>query len=487
MGVHASRVGAALVAVVALALSTPARAQTCAPPEFIIRDLQAMLPNAFDAESSRAFGINERGVVAGSYRKVCPFPPCPNPFVVLYDTDADGVETPPNSDPKREPDFELGAARRINDADQVVGYTLTGLFDHIKQATYWDRPGGAIELLHAGESAALDINEANQVAGKLRFYHAVFWENDAMIEVPGDVEPTGCPGVTTDWDEPFSALGINDAGLVVGGGDVTGQCHNSCNPQGGDFPAYKWSANDGEFTGLCDSCLGECRGDEGCGYSGFQACSVSTAYGVNDEGTIVGEAIERIDAGTLGEQIAFWLPPNAHGNAMHYIGRLPGDTRSRALAVNGQRQVVGVSSASGLSWGGSSDPLSDFEHYGDFLRRPFLFEARCGALYDLESLIVGGDMAGAWTLLEASDVNDRGENVGWGKVDGFDRAYLLTPVAGPSCPEDMNGDGMVGIFELLALFAAWGTDPGGPPDFDGDGNVGITDLLALFAAWGPCP
>ncbi len=27
----------------------------------------------------------------------------------------------------------------------------------------------------------------------------------------------------------------------------------------------------------------------------------------------------------------------------------------------------------------------------------------------------------------------------------------------------------------------------GPPDFDGDGNVGITDLLKLLAAWGPCP
>ncbi len=39
----------------------------------------------------------------------------------------------------------------------------------------------------------------------------------------------------------------------------------------------------------------------------------------------------------------------------------------------------------------------------------------------------------------------------------------------------------------LALWAAWGTDPGGPPDFDGDGSVGILDLLALLAHWGLCP
>ncbi len=57
----------------------------------------------------------------------------------------------------------------------------------------------------------------------------------------------------------------------------------------------------------------------------------------------------------------------------------------------------------------------------------------------------------------------------------------------PDCPAHLNGDGNVGITDLLELLAAWGTDPGGPPDFDGDGNVGITDLLELLANWGPCP
>ncbi|MCH8164643.1 MAG: hypothetical protein IH889_03455, partial [Planctomycetes bacterium] len=52
---------------------------------------------------------------------------------------------------------------------------------------------------------------------------------------------------------------------------------------------------------------------------------------------------------------------------------------------------------------------------------------------------------------------------------------------------DLDGTGSVGILDLLALLAAWGTDPGGPPDFDGDGTVGILDLLTLLANWGPCP
>ena len=54
------------------------------------------------------------------------------------------------------------------------------------------------------------------------------------------------------------------------------------------------------------------------------------------------------------------------------------------------------------------------------------------------------------------------------------------------CPHDLDGTGDVGVTDLLALLAAWGTDPGGPPDFDEDGDVGVADLLALLGRWGLC-
>jgi cytochrome c551/c552 len=54
------------------------------------------------------------------------------------------------------------------------------------------------------------------------------------------------------------------------------------------------------------------------------------------------------------------------------------------------------------------------------------------------------------------------------------------------CPADSDGDGSVGINDLLDLLAAWGPNPGHPADIDGDGTVGINDLLDLLAAWGPC-
>ena len=43
------------------------------------------------------------------------------------------------------------------------------------------------------------------------------------------------------------------------------------------------------------------------------------------------------------------------------------------------------------------------------------------------------------------------------------------------------------ITDLLALLDALSSNPGGPPDFDGDGDVGMIDLVELLANWGSCP
>ncbi len=51
---------------------------------------------------------------------------------------------------------------------------------------------------------------------------------------------------------------------------------------------------------------------------------------------------------------------------------------------------------------------------------------------------------------------------------------------------DLDGDGVVGVTDLLDLLAAWG--PCGacdcPQDLDGDLQVGVTDALLLLASWG---
>jgi len=56
-------------------------------------------------------------------------------------------------------------------------------------------------------------------------------------------------------------------------------------------------------------------------------------------------------------------------------------------------------------------------------------------------------------------------------------------------PGDVDGDGVVGVVDLLALLGAWGPCPEPCPpacvaDFDDDCQVGVTDLLILLANWG---
>ncbi len=54
-------------------------------------------------------------------------------------------------------------------------------------------------------------------------------------------------------------------------------------------------------------------------------------------------------------------------------------------------------------------------------------------------------------------------------------------------PSDLDGDGIVGMMDFLALLEAWGScsDCGNClADFDGDCSVGILDLLTLLGNWG---
>jgi hypothetical protein len=69
---------------------------------------------------------------------------------------------------------------------------------------------------------------------------------------------------------------------------------------------------------------------------------------------------------------------------------------------------------------------------------------------------------------------------------GGELVYLNVDASAP-CPADLDGDGNVGVVDMLALLSAWGSDPAGAADLDGDGEVSVVDLLALLAAWGPCP
>lgn len=76
------------------------------------------------------------------------------------------------------------------------------------------------------------------------------------------------------------------------------------------------------------------------------------------------------------------------------------------------------------------------------------------------------------------------------RVGGYNSARgtgAMTIACSGPCTGDINGDGSVGITDLLLLLAAWGPhSTPHPADLDGDFIVGIVDLLLLLGNWGPC-
>ncbi|MCH8343938.1 MAG: FG-GAP repeat protein [Planctomycetes bacterium] len=100
--------------------------------------------------------------------------------------------------------------------------------------------------------------------------------------------------------------------------------------------------------------------------------------------------------------------------------------------------------------------------------------------------ILGGSLAWLGDL-DGDGVGDLAVGAIWDDDGGTDRGAVWVLFLDGICLWDLDANGSVGILDLLALLAAWGSDPGGPPDFDGDGTVGILDLLTLLANWGPCP
>lgn len=54
----------------------------------------------------------------------------------------------------------------------------------------------------------------------------------------------------------------------------------------------------------------------------------------------------------------------------------------------------------------------------------------------------------------------------------------------PTCPADLNGDGLVNAADLAIMLGAWGGP--GLGDINGSGSLDAADLSVLLGAWGPC-
>jgi probable HAF family extracellular repeat protein len=335
-------------------------------------------------------------------------------------------------------------ARGINEAGQVVGGFAGGsVFLPPTPGFLWDPENGATLLTNPNDPilrhvAAKRLNNAGQVAGTVlgaAFVpagHPFVWDEETGLVDVGYLSGPACCMV--------QAHGINDLGLVVG---------TSADFLGFASQAFIWDSASG-IRPLDD---------------------LRQANSINNAGQIVGQGFDQTpDDDSTGPQ-AVLLDPVV---GLQDLGTLPGSTGSSAADINELGHVVGSSDNNAFLWqDGVMSPLdagslaetsaTAINNGGTIIgfgsnQVALVWEG--GTLDPLNDLI---DPALGWQLEYASDINDRGQIVGWGTRDGFGtslRAFLLTPITETDPSSDYNGDGAVDAADYVVWRKSGGTPEG---------------------------
>ncbi|HEU5323144.1 MAG TPA: VCBS repeat-containing protein, partial [Methylomirabilota bacterium] len=158
----------------------------------------------------------------------------------------------------------------------------------------------------------------------------------------------------------------------------------------------------------------------------------------------------------------------------HYHGSFQWDD----YTTGGRTQVIDVDGDGHQDVLFANVQAQDFSYWKNNGDGTFREVRRFGAGHNVHDLVAGdfnGD--GALDVAMSAQVD---VGAWW-----YTGVVIIDGTAGtPPLPGDVDGDGLVGIADLLALLAAWGPCTGAcPADFDGDGAVGITDLLIVLANW----
>lgn len=266
-------------------------------------------------------------------------------------------------------------AQAVNESDQVAGNTLTGAFLFNGSLKQWDGYG------------AYGINELGQISGNKQLknpYRATPLPLDPAIYTPNKWDN---PGIATVYSrgtrqgvyaDLYTLANINDQGFAVG-----------------ERRRYGLSGSSSILT-----------------TPSFDAVTLPVPYGgtaaaINNENMIVGTTGNSSSTGEYAHAYLY----NYNADSLTDLGTLNGGLTSSASDINESNQVVGT------SW--LVTQLTNL--YDPTQYHAFLWEN--GRMNDLNTLI---PVDSGWILTTATAINDQGDIVGSGLVNGQVHGFLLT-------------------------------------------------------------
>lgn len=263
----------------------------------------------------------------------------------------------------------VSTANGINEAGQVVG---TSSASNGQWHAFLYQGGTMTNLTSAYTyGVGLGINNNGRVVGYLA-PGVPAGVHRAFVYSGGSISVLGTFGGSNAVAQSSSALGINDNNQVVGQADVAW-----VNDRYNGYHAFLYSG--GVMTGIQASPANQL---------------FNTASDVNDSGVVVGFHWG-VSGSSSTPQLAFMYS----NGVLTDIGTLPSAATSIARAINNAGDIVGTSQGRGFLYSGST-------------------------MTDLNSLLPANS---GWVIKDAYDINEYGQIVGQGVINGEHHAYIMTP------------------------------------------------------------
>jgi probable HAF family extracellular repeat protein len=297
-------------------------------------------------------------------------------------------------------------ASAINASGMVVGQAQTAA--HTTDAFLW--ANGVMTDLGApsdGSGQATAINAAGQVVGAFTVQQGEAGSESGFLYDNGTF---------SDLGTSVYPRGINDLGQIVGGYST---------PIG---VQHAFVSDNGQVTDL-----------------GTLGGAISTAYAINNAGQVVGSS----QFSSSSPYFHAFLWQNGTMTDLGQLGTALGETY--AYAVNSSGEVVGISGNSAFLYDSTgmhdlnvptvtSAAAYAINDEGTIVGQSstYAFIDQNGVVSDLNTLIPSGT---GWQLTDATGINNAGQIVGTGWINGVQQAFLLNPV--PTAPSPTA----IGLFE----------------------------------------